>query len=61
MKRLNKNAAFIAAMNVFFIAVLISMVVTGNNWDAVGSKVLCAASIFLNILFTEYFIAAGGR
>lgn len=61
MKKLNKKAAAVIAMNIFFASVLISGVVTGNNWDAVGSKVLCAASIFLNILFTEYFIAAGGR
>jgi hypothetical protein len=59
MKRLNKKAVAVIAMNAFFAIVLISGVVTGNNWNLTGAKVLSALSVFLNIIFTEALLIKG--
>ena len=41
-------------LNIFVLVTLISMVLTGNNWDDPGVHILCAASMGLNVLFAEY-------
>lgn len=41
-------------LNIFVLVTLISMVLTGNNWDDPGVHVLCSSSIGLNVLFAEY-------
>lgn len=59
MKKLNTKAIAVIAMNAFFAIVLISGVITGNNWNLTGAKVLSALSIFLNIIFTEVILVKG--
>lgn len=59
MKKLNKKAIAVIAMNVFFAIVLISGVITGNNWNSTSTKVLSALSIFLNMVFTEIILIKG--
>lgn len=59
MKKLNKKAAAVIAMNIFFASVLISGVVTGNNWNSSSMKVISALSIFLNMVFTEFILIKG--
>lgn len=61
MKKLNKNSALCLLSDLFILIILISMVLTGNNWDSVEVKVFCCSSLFMNILFVQYFIMAGGR
>lgn len=56
MKKLNTKAIAVIAMNAFFAIVLISGVVTGNNWNSTSMKVLSALSVFLNIIFTEILV-----
>ena len=41
-------------LNIFVLVTLISMVLTGNNWESTGVLILCAVSMGLNILFAEY-------
>ena len=61
MKKLNKNMALCLASDLFILIILISMVLTGNNWDAVEVKVFCCSSLFMNMLFVQYFLIMGGR
>lgn len=59
MKKLNNKAIAVIAMNAFFAIILISGVVTGNNWNSTITKVLSALSVFLNIIFTEVILIKG--
>ena len=43
-------------LNIFVLVTLISMVLTGNNWNDPEVHVLCASSIGLNVLFAEYVV-----
>lgn len=61
MKKLNKNRALCLLSDICILVILISMVLTGNNWDSTEVKVLCCSSLFMNILFVQYFLIAGGR
>lgn len=61
MKKLNKNRALCLLSDVCILVILFSMVTTGNNWDSVEVKVFCCSSLFMNILFVQYFLIAGGR
>ena len=44
----------IILLNIFVLVTLISMVLTGNNWDSTAVHVLSAFSLGLNIIFLEY-------
>lgn len=61
MKKLNKNRALCLLSDLFILIILISMVLTGNNWDAVEVKIFCCSSLFMNMLFVQYFLIMGGR
>lgn len=61
MKNLNKNRALCLVSDVCILVILVSMVLTGNNWDAVEVKVFCCSSLFMNMLFVQYFLIMGGR
>lgn len=61
MKKINKNRALCLLSDVCILVILISMVLTGNNWDSTEVKVLCCSSLFMNILFVQYILIAGGR
>ena len=61
MKKINKNRALCLLSDVCILVILISMVLTGNNWDSTEVKVLCCSSLFMNILFVQYFLITGGR
>ena len=61
MKNLNKNRALCLLSDVCILVFLVSMVLTGNNWDAVEVKVFCCSSLFMNMLFVQYFLIMGGR
>ena len=41
-------------LNIFVLVTLISVVLTGNNWNDPGVHILCAVSMGLNVLFAEY-------
>ena len=61
MKKLNKNRALCLLSDVCILIILFSMVTTGNNWDSTEVKVFCCGSLFMNILFVQYFLITGGR
>lgn len=61
MKKLNKNMALCLASDLFILIILISMVLTGNNWNSTEVKVFCCSSLFMNMLFVQYFLIMGGR
>lgn len=61
MKKLNKNRALCLLSDVCILIILFSMVTTGNNWDSTEVKVFCCGSLFMNILFVQYFLVTGGR
>lgn len=61
MKKLNKNRALCLLSDLFILIILFSMVTTGNNWDSTEVKVFCCGSLFMNILFVQYILIAGGR
>lgn len=61
MKKLNKNRALCLLSDVCILVILISMVLTGNNWSSTEVKVFCCSSLFMNILFVQYFLIMGGR
>lgn len=61
MKKLNKNMALCLASDLFILIILISMVLTGNNWDSTEVKVFRCSSLFMNMLFVQYFLIMGGR
>ncbi len=61
MKKLNKNRVLCLLSDVCILVILISMVLTGNNWDSTEVKVLCCSSLFMNMLFVQYFLITGGR
>lgn len=61
MKKLNKNMALCLASDLFILIILISMVLTGNNWDSTEVKVFCCSSLFMNMLFVQYLLIMGGR
>lgn len=61
MKKLNKNRALCLISDVCILIILFSMVTTGNNWDSTEVKVFCCGSLFMNILFVQYILIAGGR
>ena len=61
MKKLNKNRALCLLSDVCILIILFSMVTTGNNWDSTEVKVFCCGSLFMNILFVQYILIAGGR
>ena len=61
MKKLNKNRVLCLASDLFILIILISMVLTGNNWDSTEVKVFCYSSLFMNMLFVQYFLITGGR
>ena len=61
MNKLNKNMALCLASDLFILIILISMVLTGNNWDSTEVKVFCCSSLFMNMLFVQYLLIMGGR
>lgn len=61
MKNLNKNRALCLLSDVCILVILISMVLTGNNWNSTEVKVFCCCSLFMNMLFVQYFLIMGGR
>lgn len=61
MKKLNKNMALCLASDLFILIILISMVLTGNNWNSTEVKVFCCSLLFMNMLFVQYFLIMGGR
>ncbi|WP_444195148.1 hypothetical protein [Catenibacterium sp.] len=61
MKKLNRNRALCLVSDVCILVILISMVLTGNNWNSTEVKVLCCSSLFMNMLFVQYFLITGGR
>lgn len=61
MKKLNKNRALCLLSDVCILVILISMVLTGNNWNATEVKIFCWSSLFMNMLFVQYFLIMGGR
>lgn len=61
MKKLNKNRALCLVSDVCILVILISMVLTGNNWSSAEVKVFCCSSLFMNMLFVQYFLIMGGR
>ncbi len=61
MKKLNKNRALCLLSDICILVILISMVLTGNNWNSTEVKVFCCSSLFMNMLFVQYFLIAGGR
>lgn len=61
MKKLNKNRALCFLSDLFILIILFSMVTTGNNWDSIEVKVFCCSSLFMNILFVQYFLVTGDR
>lgn len=61
MKKLNKNMVLCLASDLFILIILISMVLTGNNWDSTEVKVFCCSSLFMNMPFVQYFLIMGGR
>lgn len=61
MKKINKNRALCLLSDVCILIILFSMVTTGNNWDSTEVKVFCCGSLFMNILFVQYILIAGGR
>ena len=61
MKKINKNRALCLFADVWILVIRSSMVLTGNNWDSTEVKVFCCSSLFMNILFVQYFLITGGR
>lgn len=61
MKKLNKNRVLCLLSDLFILVILISMVLTGNNWNSTEVKVFCCSSLFMNMLFVQYFLIMGGR
>lgn len=61
MKKINKNRVLCLLSDLFILIILFSMVTTGNNWDSVEVKVFCCSSLFMNILFVQYFLVTGDR
>lgn len=55
----NFEKLVIILLNIFVLVTLISMVLTGNNWNDPGVHILCAVSMGLNVLFAEYVICGG--
>ena len=61
MKKMNKNKALCLLSDLFILVILISMVLTGDNWNSMEVKIFCCSSLFMNMLFVQYFLTAGGR
>lgn len=61
MKKLNKNRAVCLLSDVCILIILFSMVTTGNNWNSTEVKIFCCSSLFMNMLFVQYFLIMGGR
>lgn len=59
--KMNKNRALCLLSDICILVILISMVLTGNNWDSMEVKVFCCSSLFMNILFVQYILITGGR
>lgn len=55
----NFEKLVIILLNIFVLVTLISMVLTGNNWESTGVHILCACSLGVNVLFAEYVICGG--
>ena len=55
----NFEKLMIILLNIFVLVTLISMVLTGNNWQSTGVHILCACSLGVNVLFAEYVICGG--
>lgn len=61
MKKLNKNRALCLLSDVCIFIILFSMVTTGNNWNSTEVKIYFCSSLFMNMLFVQYFLVTGGR
>ena len=61
MKKLNLNRAVCLFADVCILIILYSMVTTGNNWNSPEVKVYCCSSLFMNMLFVQYFLIMGDR
>ena len=57
----NFEKLVIILLNIFVLVTLISMVLTGNNWDSTAVHVSSAFSFGLNILFLEYIGLKGDK
>lgn len=61
MKKLNKNRALCLLSDVCIFIILFSIVTTGNNWNSTEVKIYFCSSLFMNMLFVQYFLITGGR
>ena len=61
MTKLNKNRVVCLLADVCILIILFSMVTTGNNWNSTEVKIYFCSSLFMNMLFVQYFLIAGGR
>lgn len=61
MKKINKNRALCLVSDICILVILISMVLTGNNWNSTEVKVLFCSSLFMNMLFVQYILITRGR
>ena len=57
----NFEKLVIILLNIFVLVTLISMVLTGNNWESTVVHVSSAFSLGLNILFLEYIGLKGDK
>lgn len=61
MKKLNKNRAVCLLSDICILIILFSIITTGNNWNSIEVKRYFCGSLFMNMLFVQYFLITGGR